>query len=105
MKWHETQSPYRDPHSRGTGSTVIDHPAGFKIRTRGDTTGTVEHDYECPVHGRFRRDVPRVSVPDHVACEIVLASAPEIGDIHCGNRSVWCAPMFGVGLEPGAVRG
>lgn len=31
----------------------------WKITIRGDTTGTVSADYECPTHGRFTSDVLR----------------------------------------------
>lgn len=40
----------------------------FTIKLRGDQSGTVLHEYHCPVHGRFEADVPRASVPDAVPC-------------------------------------
>jgi hypothetical protein len=40
----------------------------FTIRTRGDVDGLIEHEYLCPVHGRFTRSVSRASAPDSVVC-------------------------------------
>lgn len=119
MKWHETTSPYRGERSVGTGSTVVERK-GYRVRTRGDTTGTIEHEYECPVHGRFRAMVPRVDVPDAVVCgrEVgipgfvectdVAGCGPADGHRHlvnvlCGSSSRWVPPLVGIGVESGMV--
>lgn len=48
----------------------------FTIKVRGDSTGTVLHDYHCPVHGRFEASVPRANVPDQLPCPLPRDSEP-----------------------------
>src|SRR5678815_1409542 len=40
----------------------------WTLKLRGDPTGTITHEYMCPVHGRFTAEVPRADVPDEVFC-------------------------------------
>lgn len=82
--------PPENPY--GQGARVVDHPAGFKVRTRG-VGGEVAHEYACPVHGRLTRMVPREAVPDEVAC----------GQDACGRPATWCGSSCGIGHAAGEV--
>lgn len=99
-RWIDTASPYRGDPSHGTGSTIVERK-GYNVRTRGDTGGTIEHEYECPVHGRFKALVPRADVPDEIGC----AARAERHHIvrACGARSLWCPPVVGIGFAAGEV--
>ena len=99
MRWTETESPYRGEPSYGTNSIVVERK-GYNVRTRGDTSGTIEHEYECPVHGRFKAHVPRADVPDEEKCRTWLSVT-----LFCGQWSRWVPPLVGVGKSSGEVTG
>lgn len=108
MKWSDAITrPAREPN-RGTNS-IVEERKGFTIRTRGDTSGTIEHEYECPVHGRFKAMVPRSGVPDGLHCSVTRES--ETWERPCGRylvcwlESPWCAPLVGIGVAAGEVKG
>lgn len=107
MKWHETYSPYRGTPSHGTGSTVVERK-GYVVRTRGDTLGAIEHEYECPVHGRFRAMVPRADVPNAIRCHCPTGHKRLIPldewhnpNAHC--VALWVPPLVGIGKSSGEV--
>lgn len=92
-------------------STVTEHPAGFRVRTRGDTTGTVKHAYRCPVHGVFEVMVPRSEVPDEVPCPeqgMTLSDPADAAHFEChascGCPSKWAGSSCGIGISSGMVR-
>lgn len=102
MKWSDTITrPAREPN-RGTNS-IVEERKGFTIRTRGDTSGMIEHEYECPVHGRFKRSVPRRDVPDREECGVPLRRDHDHRHVECGMLSSWCAPLVGIGWSAGEV--
>lgn len=105
-------TPYREDPSYGTGA-VIDDSKGFRIRTRGAKgEGSIEHDYECPVHGRFSAMVPRAEVPDFVECSarrddspVILTSFGMLSLLgECCMKSPWRASTFATGISSGSVR-
>jgi hypothetical protein len=108
MRWTETSSPYRREPSYGTGSVVVERK-GYNVRTRGDTSGTIEHEYECPVHGRFKAMVPRVDVPDARQCPTAsghtLSRDGEWSSTFCTSVARWVPPLVGVGRSSGEVTG
>lgn len=64
----------------------------FTVKLRGASSGTIQHEYLCPVHGRFTADVPRADVPDEMPCpdfEYVDASTMRSVGNHCGLTSPW----------------
>lgn len=69
----------------------------FTIKLRGASSGTIQHEYLCPVHGRFTADVPRADVPDEMPCpesEAVGKAAWSPGVVlqklnRCGLTSPW----------------
>jgi hypothetical protein len=89
------------------------HPAGWVMRERGDTDGTVLHDYLCPVHGRFEARVARNAVPDVTPCEhrlTVMDSIVEYERIDqagsiCGLPSPWSPGSVAVWKSSGEVAG
>jgi hypothetical protein len=100
--WHDSiVRPGREP-SRGTGSTV-EQRTGYVVRTRGDTDGFIEHEYECPVHGRFRESVERSSVPDEAKCSSPIMGPLYFGQLYCGQYSPWVPPLVGIGRAAGEV--
>jgi len=90
---------------------VTTHPAGFRVRERGAIDGWVTHQYRCPVHGVFERQVLRAEVPDEVACsaeryEHVPCSVNHIAKVlvlHCGLTAPWAGSQAGAGHSSGEV--
>lgn len=93
-----------DGKSRGAAQHVEERK-GFRIVLRGAVGHLVDHDYECPVHGRFTRAVPSDAVPDALPCpkvvEHLLSMPPQ--PVACGAASPWCAPRVGQGYAAGEV--
>lgn len=103
------------PGETSAPSTVTEHPAGFRVRTRGDTGGTVKHEYRCPVHGVFEAMVPRAEVPDAVVCQVrcphfhadgylVVEGYPSTNANICGRTSPWAGSSCSIGISSGMVR-
>jgi hypothetical protein len=96
-----------------SGETVTTAPAGFTVRRRGDTEGTVKHTYRCPVHGQFDVHVRRSDVPDAVACSRRLSDLDSIVEYSrvdqsgslCGHTSPWAGSLCGIGFAAGEVMG
>jgi hypothetical protein len=65
----------------------------FTIKLRGASSGTIQHEYLCPVHGRFTADVPRADVPDEVFCPARYTDGKSWGPAQkvntCGLTSPW----------------
>ena len=67
----------------------------WTMKLRGDPTGTITHEYLCPVHGRFDVEVKRVEVPDSVTCSAWLWPAEDVHPSNhhyvprCGLSSPW----------------
>lgn len=72
-------------------------PRSWKLRLRGDPTGTITHEYLCPEHGRFTAEVSRADVPDEMPCRsrltaidsVALYGTPSQEGQHCGLTSPW----------------
>jgi hypothetical protein len=79
-----------DERSRGRADAIEDR-GSWRIVRRGDTSGRVAHDYECPDHGRFTALVSRADVPDTVPCE------------RCEMPASWRGSMCGIGKPSGEV--
>jgi len=109
MKWHEHDKVRPLVFSKTvnvTGVGVVEQRKGYTVRSRGATDGMIEHDYECPVHGRFTVKVPRASVPDWVRCMREIHSEWNEQDFGtCRHRSLWCPPIVGIGWAAGEVTG
>jgi len=52
----------------------------FTIRVRGATSGMIEHEYLCSVHGRFIANVSRADSPDVIPCKL---------DPFCREQAWW----------------
>lgn len=90
----------------------------WTLKLRGDPTGTIIHDYLCPVHGRFEAEVSRADVPDVMPCPrhegklvpatqfLSLAEAERIrsslGAV-CGAASPWSPSGITSRVKPGEV--
>jgi hypothetical protein len=61
----------------------------FTIRLRGASGGTIQHEYLCPVHGRFTAEVSRDDVPDSAACREMLSLPGMAIREDCGRSSPW----------------
>jgi hypothetical protein len=96
------ETPYVDPHSRGTGSIVTERK-GYVLRTRGEHNRLVRHDYRCPVHGVFEEMVPSGDVPDAMPCFVTVVT-DEHGAGQCHQRSPWQYPTVAQGISAGSVK-
>ena len=108
--------PYRPSGGSNAGS-VVEERKGFVIRSRGDVGGVIRHEYECPVHGRFSREVSRASVPETVqcrsgatGCDFVMAvwalpRYPWQWSEACDRDASWCPPLVSIGIPAGEVTG
>lgn len=109
MKWHEHDKVRPLVFGRTiavTGVGVVEQRRGYTVRSRGATDGMIEHDYECPVHGRFAVKVPRASVPDWVRCSVDCVTDDGYEQIYdCHRISPWCPPIVGIGWAAGEVTG
>ncbi len=95
------ETPYTDPHSRGTGS-IVHERNGYILRTRGEHNRMVRHDYRCPVHGLFEAMVPSGDVPDIVPCNVPLALY--MSGVQCGMSASWQSPNVAQGWTAGTVK-
>lgn len=80
-------------------STVTEHPAGFRVRLRGDHEGLIKHAYRCPVHGEVEVHVPRGDVPDEVPCPLDSWSVAG-GDKEYASREEAEAVALEAGIAP-----
>lgn len=100
------ETPYADPHSRGTGSIVTER-RGYILRTRGEHNRMVRHDYRCPVHGVFEAMVQSGDVPDEMPCGHRIYSATPGWEhvwTECDRESPWQYPTVAQGLSAGSVK-
>jgi len=84
---------------------MTDAPARtWKLTLRGDSTGTIAHEYLCPEHGRFTAEVPRADVPDEVFCPVRSDFIIE-GDrqVYCGRTSPWSPGGVSTRVKQGEV--
>lgn len=77
----------------------------WTLKLRGDPTGTIIHEYLCPLHGRFEAEVPRSDVPDDMPCPglEVLAGADQFRGYGCGLDSPWSPSGITSRVKPGEV--
>ena len=79
----------------------------WKLILRGDSTGTIAHEYLCPEHGRFTAEVPRADVPDEMFCRQMGPGAVRIGeewhDVYCGRSSPWSPGGVSTRVKQGEV--
>ena len=73
----------------------------WTLKLRGDPTGTIVHEYLCPVHGRFEMKVPRADVPDAETCPFPIVDAA--GRYTCSLRSPWSPSGITSRVKPGEV--
>jgi hypothetical protein len=98
------ETPYADPHSRGTGSIVTERK-GYVLRTRGEHNRLVRHDYRCPVHGIIERDVNSGDVPDYMQCPVTVGIYNDPSNAHqCTEMMPWQYPTVAQGLSAGSVK-
>lgn len=101
------ETPYQDPHSRGTGS-IVTQRKGYILRTRGEHNRLVRHDFDCPLHGVFEARVPSGDVPTEMPCSVMLWCVVngEVTDrqVSCGEPSPYRVPVVGQGLASGSVK-
>lgn len=64
-------------------------PRTFIIRLRGDVEGLIEHEYLCPLHGRFLASVVRADPPDNVPCKL---------DLFCREQAWWSPTAMNVNM-------
>jgi hypothetical protein len=93
------------PTRRYTESTSLDTrgpkrlwdaPAGRVTRERGAVGRLVQHDYLCPVHGRFEASVPSSDVPDTLMCPVLLTEPGFAIHEPCSRSSPWSPSTFGI---------
>jgi hypothetical protein len=63
----------------------------FIVKTRGDSSRLIEHEYLCDQHGRFSQLVPQADAPDSVPCPVEV-DCDHQGTSHacvCGLPSPW----------------
>ncbi len=100
-RWVDTMvERQRSWNAQGERAPAQARGATWGIRVRGDTSGLISHEYECPVHGRFEALVPRAGVPDDVCCPHPTDNR-EVDA--CGKSARWCPPLVGVGKSAGEV--
>lgn len=79
----------------------------WTLKLRGDPTGTIIHEYLCPLHGRFEAEVSRADVPDEVRCEAMGPGAVRQGEqwhaVPCGASSPWSPSGITSRVKPGEV--
>ncbi len=72
----------------------------WKLKLRGDPTGTIRHEYLCPEHGRFTAEVSRADPPDEVFCtEIEHGNLTNL----CGLTSPWSPSGIANRVKAGEV--
>lgn len=97
--WHDSIVRAGREPSRGTGS-VVEQRVGYTVRTRGDIGGWIEHEYECPVHGRFSRTMKRHVIEDVIQC----ARGWQTNEAtKCTEWATWVPPLVGIGRAAGEV--
>lgn len=92
------ETPYTDPHSRGTGS-IVHERKGYILRTRGDHGHPVPHDYLCESHGVFEAKVPSGEVPHEIPCR-----HPSTVYMGCSKMATYQAPIVAQGWAAGTVK-
>lgn len=77
----------------------------WTLKLRGDPTGTIVHEYLCPVHGRFDVEVERAEVPDSVPCahrdDFIMEGDRACSP--CGLSSPWSPSGIVSRVKPGEV--
>lgn len=88
-------------------STVTEHPAGFRVRLRGDHESLIKHAYRCPEHGEVEVYVPRGDVPDEVPCPVAEVGADSmctrLERVNCGRAALWAGAACAIGISSGMV--
>jgi hypothetical protein len=62
----------------------------YKLTIRTSPGALIAAEYECPLHGRFARDVPRLEngdPPEQVACGAPVSLGPGRATWRCGKVS------------------
>ena len=89
----------------------------WTLKLRGDPTGTIVHEYLCPVHGRFEAEVSRADVPDEMPCPGKKPTRPaekfalmmsgeseeEASWLGCNESSPWSPSGIASRVKPGEV--